>query len=412
MSVQVMGLQEWLHTVNSENWHWYIKRLSGNDTGSTGTHQVGFYIPNDTVFYLFPTLDSKEIKNPDAFFQASVDSHQRPAHEVRAVYYNNRFTEEDKKKNRNEARITRWKSGDSDSPLQNASNTGSLILCAFEKEGSKKDSTLVKVWVCKDAKEEELLEEVVGRIYPGENLFSQSTDFSGGIPPLPDTGKIRNLKIPDLWKETFPTGVELVQYTFDLDKSLIKLPPDKRLVKRRELEFKLFRQIEDSHLLPKISSGFSSVEDFIKLANSVSNRRKSRGGRSLELHLEQIFKEEGFNKFSTQAVTEGKKKPDFLFPSEKDYHNPSFPEKHLRMLAVKTTCKDRWRQVINEANRIGCCHLFTLQEGVSENQFHEMQASGVTLVVPESYISKYPKSVQKQLITLESFIAELKDLYA
>lgn len=52
------------------------------------------------------------------------------------------------------------------------------------------------------------------------------------------------------------------------------------------------------------------------------------------------------------------------------------------MLAVKTTCKDRWRQALNEANKINKIYLFTLQEGVSVAQFNEMRAEGVTLVVP------------------------------
>ena len=44
----------------------------------------------------------------------------------------------------------------------------------------------------------------------------------------------------------------------------------------------------------------------------------------------------------------------------------------LRMLAVIFTCKDRWRQILNEAYRIEQCHLITLQESQSENQFREI----------------------------------------
>uniref|UniRef100_UPI00202FE96B type II restriction endonuclease n=2 Tax=Enterobacterales TaxID=91347 RepID=UPI00202FE96B len=82
-------------------------------------------------------------------------------------------------------------------------------------------------------------------------------------------------------------------------------------------------------------------------------------------HLEKIFVSNGLLKFTTQSVTEGKKKPDFLFPSGVEYHNPAYPAEKLRMLAVKTTCKDRWRQALSEADRIDKIHLFTLQEGVS-----------------------------------------------
>jgi hypothetical protein len=54
------------------------------------------------------------------------------------------------------------------------------------------------------------------------------------------------------------------------------------------------------------------------------------------------------------------------------------------MLAAKTTCKDRWRQILNEADRIPAKHLLTLQEGVSEGQFREMNDAGVRLVVPRA----------------------------
>lgn len=78
------------------------------------------------------------------------------------------------------------------------------------------------------------------------------------------------------------------------------------------------------------------------------------------------------------------------------------------MLAVKTTCKDRWRQILTEADRITTKHLLTLQEGVSEKQFQEMVGEGVQLVVPEPLKTSFPPSVQEHLQTLESFIADVR----
>ncbi|CCK00638.1 hypothetical protein BN130_3423 [Cronobacter malonaticus 507] len=82
------------------------------------------------------------------------------------------------------------------------------------------------------------------------------------------------------------------------------------------------------------------------------------------------------------------------------------------MLAVKTTCKDRWRQILNEADKISQVHLFTLQEGVSQAQYREMQDAGVRLVVPSSLHKKYPEAIREELLTLGEFIAELTGLYA
>lgn len=78
------------------------------------------------------------------------------------------------------------------------------------------------------------------------------------------------------------------------------------------------------------------------------------------------------------------------------------------MLAVKTSCRDRWRQILNEAERIETKHLLTLQEGVSVGQFREMRESGVRLVVPAGHQGDYPKEIQPELTTLESFIADAR----
>ncbi|EDT5748291.1 restriction endonuclease, partial [Salmonella enterica subsp. enterica serovar Cerro] len=45
----------WLLEIACENYFVYIKRLSANDTGATGGHQVGLYIPSGIVEKLFPS---------------------------------------------------------------------------------------------------------------------------------------------------------------------------------------------------------------------------------------------------------------------------------------------------------------------------------------------------------------------
>ena len=167
--------------------------------------------------------------------------------------------------------------------------------------------------------------------------------------------------------------------------------------------FQIFEKIEKADVLPRVSQGFLTVEDFIKLAHSVSNRRKSRTGTSLELNLASIFSDEQLI-FEPQAVTENRKKPDFLFPSTKAYRDPRFPSLKLNMMASKTCCKDRWRQVINEADRISVKHLFTLQQGVSTHQLQEMKDNNIELVVPKTHLSSFAKECRLELLTLEGFV--------
>ena len=171
------------------------------------------------------------------------------------------------------------------------------------------------------------------------------------------------------------------------------------------MEYMLFRALEYDRYGEKITKGFKDVDEFVKVANMVLNRRKSRAGKSLEHHLAAIF--DGNNiMYSAQAVTEGNKKPDFIFPSVEAYHDRSYSVERLITLAAKTTCKDRWRQVLNEADRLKGepKYLCTLQQGISIAQMDEMQAENVILVVPKPYIRTYPVERQNRIWTLADFV--------
>ncbi|EJB8471013.1 restriction endonuclease [Citrobacter freundii] len=396
------GFQGWLLDKANENYYIFIKRLSANDTGATGGHQVGLYIPSEIVEELFPSINHRTELNPSVLIQASYASHTCPDTEARAIYYNNKFFGG----TRNEKRITRWGPR---SPLQNPENTGALTILVFEHKPNC-DSRGVDIWVCNGPDEEDIVESVLGEIIPGTWLFGPAYEILGGLAPQP-RAKQKGYTIPKQWEQDFPSGSEIIKYSATYYTAEPKCP-DEQLLKRRHIEYDIFLMVEEIHVLDTIRQGFESVNDFIALANSVSNRRKSRAGRSLELHLEQLFIEHGLKHFSTQSITEGNKKPDFIFPSAEAYHNEWFPNKKLRMLAVKTTCKDRWRQVLNEADKINNIHLFTLQEGVSLTQFREMQSAGVKLVVPLPLHKKYPEDIRKELMSLGSFIDELIELYS
>ncbi len=139
------------------------------------------------------------------------------------------------------------------------------------------------------------------------------------------------------------------------------------------------------------------------------NRRKSRAGKSLEHHLAEIFKTFELS-FATQVTTEDNKKPDFLFPDIASYQNQNYKDDKLLVLASKTTCKDRWRQILNEADRIKTKHLFTLQQGISKNQLDEMYKYNVCLVVPNPYLTSFPHEFRDKILTLDKFITHVKNI--
>lgn len=189
--------------------------------------------------------------------------------------------------------------------------------------------------------------------------------------------------------------------------------PDTALLSWMEQEEKLFRRMERHQVSERLMMGFSDadgadVDGFIKFSLSVQNRRKSRAGYAFENNLEEVFRVCGVT-YDGQAVTENNSKPDFLFPGEAEYHNSDFPASNLTMLGVKSTCKDRWRQVLSEAARIPNKHLLTLEPGISENQTNEMVSNQLQLVVPRGLHETYRENQQKWLMDLSSFITLVKE---
>ena len=215
----------------------------------------------------------------------------------------------------------------------------------------------------------------------------------------------------------FPTSEEMSSAARDIQnivydhQELVISNPDRKLIDWTETEYRLFRALEYARYGDMITHGFSSVEEFISTANAVLNRRKSRAGKSLEHHLAALFVGNSI-RFTAQAVTEGNKKPDFIFPSQADYHNADFPTDRIISLAAKTTCKDRWRQVINEADRLRGKnkYLCTLQQGISTAQMDEMEAEKVILVVPKPYIASYPRDRQHRIWTIGKFISYVQEV--
>lgn len=183
--------------------------------------------------------------------------------------------------------------------------------------------------------------------------------------------------------------------------------PDAALMAWMEREEILFRTLERHLIGERLSQGFGGqegidIDGFMGFSLSVQNRRKSRVGLALENHLAHLFDTLGI-RCSRAAVTERRSKPDFLFPGIAEYHDPAFDPLRLTMLGVKSTCKDRWRQILPEADRVSLKHLLTLEAGISDNQTREMQSQGVQLVLPRSLHESYSPAQRAWLQDVRAF---------
>ncbi len=370
----------------------FCKFLSANDTGLTGGHQAGIYISKPAVPILFEECG---VKGQNKEKWVTVKWHNDFQTSTRFIYYG--------KGTRNEYRITNFGHG---FPFLRPEYTGALfVLIQFTEED-------YEGYVLNTEDEINLFLDSFGLSPTETNTLINLHNIA------PETKEkqaidrfISDLKVDFPTSEEMSAAARLIQDTVYNHTEYIVTNPDRKLLDWTDAEYRLFKALEFARYGEIITRGFDSVETFVSVANQVLNRRKSRAGKSLEHHLAALFDGNGLV-YQEQAVTEGNKKPDFLFPSQTAYHDMEYPTNRLVSLAAKTTCKDRWRQIINEANRLRgkTKFLCTLQQGISSAQMDEMQEEQVVLVVPKPYIATYPKEKQHRIWTISKFIDYVKEL--
>ncbi len=206
---------------------------------------------------------------------------------------------------------------------------------------------------------------------------------------------------------TFPTTREMAAFARTQVETDFRRT-DETLGRWLEREEQLFRALENVIIRERLVKNFATVDEFIQYSLSVQNRRKSRMGFALQNHLAELFTRLGL-RFTPQARTEASNKPDFIFPGELEYHDATFNATLLVMLGVKSTCKDRWRQVLTEADRITQKHLCTLEAGISTKQTDEMRRQQLTLVVPMGLHSTYTTNQLQQMLCVAEFVKLVSD---
>ncbi|MEL6959111.1 MAG: type II restriction endonuclease [Pseudomonadota bacterium] len=228
----------------------------------------------------------------------------------------------------------------------------------------------------------------------------------------PDADKLDS--IIEKFGTTFPKTAEFSDLArLTLPEVRAEDDPDAALIAWLEHEEALFRRLERKVVSSRIEAGFTNadgtdVDGFISFSLSVQNRRKSRMGHSLENHLAAVLRAHDIRHVRC-ALTEHNHKPDFLFPDQETYQAaPAEGDPRLTMLGAKSTCKDRWRQVLAEAEKISRKHLLTLEPGISEPQTSQMEEADLQLIVPAAIQVSYTRLQQKWLWDVADFIKEVR----
>lgn len=370
----------------------YCKFLSANDTGLTGGHQAGIYISIPSSPILFDEPGEKG-RNKEKWVKIKWQDGSET--DTRFIYYGQRT--------RNEYRITNFGRG---FPFLRPEYTGALFVLAQSSLDDYQSYILNT-----DDDIDQFLDAFglspadTNRLIEAEQVQAETQE------QIAIQEFIRSLNVEFPASETISAAARDIQNSVYNHLDDVCTNPDRKIIEWTNTEYLLFRAIEHSRYGETISRGFTSVDDFISMANMVLNRRKSRAGKSLEHHLAAVFDGNEIV-YTPQAVTEGNKRPDFIFPSQAAYHDMAFSTAKLISLAAKTTCKDRWRQVINEADRLRDKpkYLCTLQQGISPAQMDEMQAENVILVVPQPYIETYPRDRQDRIWSLSKFVHYVREV--
>ena len=365
------------------------KFITPNDTGSTGGHQCGFHISKD-AWSMF--LQTQGVKGTNIDIPIKIRWQGDFETDSRFKYYG--------VGTRNEYRITRFGHG---FPFLTDDNVGDLLVLArydtdyyeaFVLHTDDDIDDFFSHFNLSYDKTNQII-DISQSERPEQKLLTLINDFVGQYTDFPET---RAMALGA--RTCYNKANNLIAQNFVSQ-------PDEVLLGWIDTEYTLFRYMEEKVYSDICTKPFVSIDSFVATANEVLNRRKSRAGKSLEHHLAEIFIQNELL-FEEQAVTEEKKKPDFIFPNGECYHNLEFPGDLLTVLGAKTTCKDRWRQVLNEADRVDEKYLFTLQQGISANQLKEMQDYNLRLVVPHKYLTSFPKEYRENISDLSGFINLVK----
>ena len=250
---------------------------------------------------------------------------------------------------------------------------------------------------------------------PLQYIFSQIYGVS-----LADRDEDREARVQEVFGDVFPStdkfshfvqneNIARIDPIDDPDGTLITLMTEEELW-FRALETTVFRKSLIDAFDPRSEIVFASldrtqIDKLQAVVRSAQNRRMSRAGSAFEHHIAFIL-DKNHIRFKAQAVTE-RSKPDFIFPGQQEYDDPLFPVADLRLLGAKTTCKDRWRQVLKEGVRIPVKHLITMEPSISERQTTEMYESGIRLIVPSQVHPTYKETQLKTILSFADFIREI-----
>lgn len=400
-----------------------VKQLSAVDIDSKRSNQHEFGDRNGAIRRILGDSDRKasEGNGIQTRIMYLSDDSDPVVSETETTWYDTRRKQSN--------RSPEWRLYYQDSEATRLAQAGDSMFLALLKKGDQKDNLLIIITQCGSSAESQTRAmfhlpvresggfEVSDTTSETVDVFySQILDGLGIITQTSDDTLLT--KMVERWGYEFPTNAAFAEFAQSSlsDADAANDDSDELLIRYYEQEYKLFKIFEEEIIKheyrenPFADGATIDVESFTKYYIKVRNRRMSRAGSSLELHITKILDAKNI-KYAAQAHTENGKRPDFLFPSQAAYNDPDFEEDRLRMLAAKTSLKDRFRQVSDEADRISHKHLITITPNdVTENKLQQLEQLNIMLVLPSGIQQTYTDAIGNRSITFSEFLREIEAL--
>ena len=221
------------------------------------------------------------------------------------------------------------------------------------------------------------------------------------------------------WGYRFPSNEEFAAFSqsslTDVDPT--HDDPDDVVIEYYDRSYLLFKLYEraviqhDYDAAPFVSDGVIDVDSFTSFYTSVRNRRMSRAGKVLEIHIAHILDARASNtrhrprrKTERNPISCSPRKPptrirrsprNSCVCSPRNLHQGSFPPGRRR------------------SNRIRDKHLFTLTPGdVTHPKLAQLDELHIHLVMPKVVKESYDDLIQGETMTFSRFIEEIQGLQA
>ncbi|WP_319005791.1 type II restriction endonuclease [Metabacillus niabensis] len=362
----------------------FCKYISANDTGKTGGHQSGFYVPKHAHQILF---DSPGIKGENKEREVRLYWEQLDYHtDTMFKWYG--------KGSRSEYRMTRF---GKKFPFFKDEHIGDLLIIIKVT----KDEYLGYVLSGNDA------EAFLGTfsISPVENasthvqmLTEKSIDEH--------TMELVNKYTMKYTKFPRPRNIAAISreiyYKAHKDKKPVLENFDAAILEWINIEYQFFESLENYLYKEEVNKSFNDLNELLRFANTVTESRRRRIINSFEFHLEFIFE---ILELSYKSSRKNNYERDIEFSFSDSEGQP------LIFLNAQTTCKENWKSAINLVSNLeDNNYIITLEKGLSEHTLEQIYSNKLKLVVPEKYRVFYPKQYREKILNISSFCSYVMDI--